>query len=387
LPERPSDHDATGTREWRALVECASPFPDSSRLAEALGKNLDWKNFLALAEEHGLFPLVTARTQALGSDAVPADVRSRLQQRERGQVIFTLSLAAELFRILDRFASLGIEVLLTKGPALAARCYGDPGSRQYADLDFVVRGRNAERVTEAMIALGYDAKVSLEAIRADKFPGEYVFSQRGTKLLAEFHTERTFRYHPRPLPLDRLFERRALVRFDGRDVPALSVEDELILICIHAAKHYWTRLLWVSDVAALITQQHVDWDRALSAVREVSAERMLRIGLQLSAKVLGVHLPERIAGFVRADSGAAHVAARVVQRLPAGESATFGLFGRAVFRIRMRGGLLKGPAYLLRLLLSPTEEDWVSGAEEKRSWLLDAATRPFRLARKYGRNE
>jgi Uncharacterised nucleotidyltransferase len=277
--------------------------------------------------------------------------------------------------------------LLTKGPALAARCYGDPGSRQYSDLDFVVRGRDAERVTEAMIALGYDAKVPLEAIRANKFPGEYVFLQRRTKLLVEFHSERTFRYHPQPLPLDKLFERQALVHFDGRDVPALSVEDELTLICIHAAKHFWTRLLWVSDVAALITRQQVDWDSALSAAREVAAERMLRIGLLLSAKVLGVRLPQQLAGFVRSDAGAERVASRIVERLPGGESVAFGLFGRAAFRIRMGGGLLSGSAYLLRLSLSPTEEDWVSGAEEKRSWLIDAATRPFRLARKYGRNE
>jgi hypothetical protein len=41
----------------------------------------------------------------------------------------------------------------------------------------------------------------------------------------------------------------------------------------------------------------------------------------------------------------------------------------------------------LRLSLSPTEEDWVAGAEEKRPGMLDAIARPFRLARKYGRSD
>jgi hypothetical protein len=54
--------------------------------------------------------------------------------------------------------------------------------------------------------------------------------------------------------------------------------------------------------------------------------------------------------------------------------------------MRMRGGIFSGPAYLLRLSFSPTEEDWVEGAENKRHWLLDALGRPFRLARKYGRD-
>jgi hypothetical protein len=54
--------------------------------------------------------------------------------------------------------------------------------------------------------------------------------------------------------------------------------------------------------------------------------------------------------------------------------------------MRMRGGLLTAPAYLLRLSLAPTEEDWQSGAEEKRYGFLAALRRPFRLANKYRRD-
>jgi len=54
----------------------------------------------------------------------------------------------------------------------------------------------------------------------------------------------------------------------------------------------------------------------------------------------------------------------------------------------MRGGWLTAPAYLLRLLLSRTEEDWKIGvdAEVKRDGFLEAVRRPLRLTRKYGRN-
>ena len=176
-------------------------------------------------------------------------------------------------------------------------------------------------------------------------------------------------------------------RFDGHDVPVLSVEDELILNCIHAAKHFWTRLMWVADIAALISRQVVDWDRALAAVREVSAERMLRVGLLLGVDVLGARVPLQIDRFLRDDAGALRASTQIARRLPLGESVDFGVFRRAAFRMKMRGGLFSGSGYLLRLSLSPTEEDWVSGSEEKRSWLLDAAGRPFRLARKYGRDE
>jgi hypothetical protein len=201
----------------------------------------------------------------------------------------------------------------------------------------------------------------------------------------ELHTERTFRYHPRPLSVKNLFERRALVRFDGHDVPALSIEDELLLICIHGAKHFWERLMWIADVAALVSRQSIDWDRAMSAAREVQAERMLRVGLLLAANVTGARLPSKVLEELLRDAPAARIAEQVARRLPVADAEPFGLFGRALFRIRMRGGFPPGIAYLLRLSLSPTEEDWVPGAEEKRPRALDAISRPFRLARKYGR--
>src|ERR1700692_1767099 len=113
---------------------------------------------------------------------------------------------------------------------------------------------------------------------------------------------------------------------------------------------------------------------------------MLRAALLLAAGVLDVRLPPEIASYARSDAPAARLAAQIAQRLPFADSAPLGLFKRAAFRVRMRGGYLNGAAYLLRLSLSPTEEDWASESEEKRPWLLDAIGRPFRLARKYGRH-
>jgi Uncharacterised nucleotidyltransferase len=371
--------------EWLAMLQCANPQATVDSLNEVFREPLDWARLLRLAEEQGVLPLVTKRLGELDEGVVPAEIRRELRDAARAQTLFTLSLTAELFRVLARFAALGIEVLLTKGPVLSARCYGDPGLRQYTDLDLVLRDADIERATETMIALGYDPKVSLKAIQARKIPGEYVFSQRGTNLLVELHTERTFRYHPRPLSVEKLFQRRARVRFDGRDVPALSTEDELILICIHGAKHFWERLMWIADVAALVSGQPVDWEAATSAVREVRAERMLRVGLLLARNVTGASLPTKVVEEIGADSRAVRIAARIARRLPVVDDEPFGLLERAAFRIRMRGGFPPGVAYLWRLSVSPTEEDWVAGAEEKRAGMLDAISRPFRLARKYGR--
>jgi len=39
----------------------------------------------------------------------------------------------------------------------------------------------------------------------------------------------------------------------------------------------------------------------------------------------------------------------------------------------------------MRLMFSPTEEDWAAGAEENQRAFREVLRRPFRLARKYGR--
>ena len=124
----------------------------------------------------------------------------------------------------------------------------------------------------------------------------------------------------------------------------------------------------------------------MAAAREVGAERILLLGLRLAMDVSEATVPKQIAAQVRADSSATRLTAQIVKRLAAADTRKMGILERAAFRVKMRGGFCDGLAYLVRLSLSPTEKDWVSGAESKRSWLRDALGRPLRLARKHGRN-
>ena len=371
--------------EWLVLLQCSAPRPDLRRLARLAQDPIRWSLLFQDAEKHGVVPLVATHIRNLDHELVPPEVPGKLRELYRAQTLFALQLTAELFRVLEHFAEASIEVLVTKGPALAVRCYGDPGMRQYGDLDLVLREADIRRATQAMLDLGYQPRIPLTAIDAKKMPGEYAFRKLGTDLLVEFHTEQTFRYHPRRLQMEKLFERRAFVTIDGRSVPALSLEDELVLICVHGAKHFWERLMWIADVAALISRQAPDWKRAVEIAREVGGERILRLGLRLASDVLGAELPAHVNAGVSSDRTVAKLTAQIKSRLISRELYKVGILQRAIFRVRMRGGLLPGAAYLLRLSLSPTEEDWLPGKEGTRPAFLDAISRPLRLAKKHGR--
>jgi hypothetical protein len=112
---------------------------------------------------------------------------------------------------------------------------------------------------------------------------------------------------------------------------------------------------------------------------------MLHTGLRLASDLLQTQLPEKVQATVETDAVAARLAEQSGKWLPAAGYAPPGLFERAAFRLRMHGGLLSAPAYLLRLSLSPTEEDWNDTGQAKGHWLPDAVRRPFRLVREYGR--
>lgn len=368
------------------LLECASPGCESRRLLGLLRRKLDWNALVPLAEEHGLLGLLVERLRGCEESRVPPEVRQKLREKRRASSLLTLSLTAELFRLLESFAALGLEALVVKGPALSVRAYGDAGMRQYEDVDLLVRHRDVARFAESMIGCGYEPTVPVNAIRAGKIPGEYVFRQPGTNCRIELHTERTLRYFPRPLPVEKFFERKVLLLFDGHVVPALCAEDELLLDCIHGAKHFWERLMWIADAAAVVSREKgIDWDLAFSTARETGAERMLCLGLLLTARTFEVKLPKEVEKVISSDPGAIRLAAEILQSLPPGECSPRTLLQRALFRMRMRGGYFAGMGYLLWLTLSPTEEDWAESAGQKEIGLLTAFRRPLRLARKYRR--
>lgn len=328
-----------------------------------------------------------AALRVVGSKCVPDGINKSLRERHRAQLVFTLGMTAELFHLLEKFRTVGAEVMVVKGPVLSARAYGDPGLRQYVDLDFLVRARDLLPATRALMASGYEGDVPMEAIEAGKVPGEYLFTKKGTRILVELHTEHTFRYFPRPLPMEDYFARRTEVAIDGHRVPALSAEDEFVLICIHGAKHFWERLMWVADVAAMASGgTRLDWTIVKESARAVGAERMVHVALQLVRELLHTESPPEISGDVEKDRATRGICTRIEKLLPYAGFSPPSLLHRARFRMSMRGGWIAGPAYLLRLSLSPTEEDWVEGDEAKRSWLWDAATRPFRLFKKYGQD-
>jgi len=340
---------------------------------------------VALAEAHGMTGQLATKLSR-HSVANGELLQNTLRPRKRAQVLATIPLIAEMFRVVDILAAGKIEAVVVKGPVLAVRAFGDPSARQYGDVDFLLRSADIARASAVLIEAGFEPHIPADAIHAQKRPGQYMFRRTGANSLIELHTERTLRYFPRPLPINHFFQRSTTVSIDGRPIPALAAEDEFVLISVHGAKHFWERLMWIADVAAIVHRNpELDWRRVRRSAVNVGAERMVRVALLLAERLLLAPVPRLMIRDVEADTACAKIVRKIESWLPYAGSEPPALVERALFRFQMRGQLLAGARYLTRLSLTPTEEDWVD-SDAPAAALRESLRRPFRLAKKYRRN-
>jgi hypothetical protein len=347
---------------------------------------VDADSFICLAEAHGVLGHFTAALSGIPGFQIPSPFLDSLRAHRRAHLLSNLAMTAELFRVLELFRQSEIECVVVKGPVLSLRAYGQPAVRQYADLDLLLRQKDIPRAAKILVDTGYDSRISAEAIRSRKIPGEYRFRAPDTEIILELHTERTLRYFPLPLPIEKYFQSKTSLSLDGRPVPALSAEHEFVLISVHGATHFWERLMWICDVAAMVhNHPQLDWNMIRRSAAEVGAERTVRVALRLAERSLGVAIPKEMKNEVQRDSSCLRLVRQIETWLPYAGFAAPSILPRAFFRFAIRGNAIAGLGYLARLSLSTTEEDWSPESTAPRLRWAEILRRPLRLAKKYRR--
>lgn len=194
-----------------------------------------------LLVDHGVAPLVYA-AQPL-PELRGAAIRAAAVEQLR---------ADDLRGVLSELASRGLDVIITKGTALAYDVYGAPELRPRGDVDLLVSREQAERTIEAFRALGYQDRptsgdehavrqVTLSRAGAHGVRHDYDlhWDVANTPLFAS-----ALRFDElETIPLPRL----------GLHARGLGVVDALLLACIHRVAHHHDneRLIWLVDIALL----------------------------------------------------------------------------------------------------------------------------------------
>jgi hypothetical protein len=120
---------------------------------------------------------------------------------------------------------------------------------------------------------------------------ERSFDGRAAKYLVELQWALLPNFYAVDLRVGELVERARQTLLSGCQAPCLSPEDSLIVLCLHAAKHLWTRLIWVCDIAESLRTQRIDDSLVATRARELGVVRMLGVSFWLAQHLLCANLP------------------------------------------------------------------------------------------------
>jgi putative nucleotidyltransferase-like protein len=376
--------------ERELVLLCACPNPDeavSARVREILRGPLDWPSVAALAHDHHVETFLHENLKRAGGGLVPAEWAGNFHESARKAAGMSVLLSSELLRICEIFEKEGVPIVPYKGPVLGQLAYGTPAERRFVDLDFFVPHKEIARARDLLASGGYEAKFEIpdrSAGQSENVPGQYAFFRPATRAQIELHTERTLRYFPVPLDFEKMSRRLIDVVLCGRRVPTFSIEDTLVMLCVHGSKHFWERLLWILDVAQLVRTQKVDWALLGGIAAKLESTRVVLLGLCLAQDFFDAPLPAQLREEIGRDRVIGELAEKVGEQFAGISTPAAGAVPRALLRIRMRDGIGQGLRHTWRLALSPTESD-----RQKVSlplWLapLYMLVRPWRLLREYG---
>jgi hypothetical protein len=357
----------TPEAEWLFLLAACSEIPRREKqdgLRQLVRQPLRWKLLFDLADRHGIQPHLgqaLVEVEHAVEDAVPPAELSSLQRRYQINLHKALFLSRELIRIVDHLSTLGLEVMPYKGLALAEIIYGDLALRQSGDIDLLIRPQHLARIRDAVRAFGYTPHRALSEAeeRAYLKSGyEYAFDGAAGPNLLEVQWAIQPRFYSIDFDMAGLFQRAVTVRVAGHAMKTPSSEDLLLVLSAHAAKHVWGRLVWLCDIARIMSLPDLNWSWVGSQAKTLGMVRILRVTMLLANRLLCAPIPAAAQASL-AEDPAAPFFVDAMQTNIASES-SYDVESMPYFRLmmRLRERSADRVRFLRRLVFTPGPGEW-----------------------------
>ncbi len=287
----------------------------AGEIASAAAQPLDWLKAIDLASGHGLSPILSCQVQQHATARVPETIRLCFIERFRAHTIRNFELTKELIEILSLLEKSGVRALAFKGPVLAQQLYGHLSLREFLDLDILVAPTHASTVIALLSAKRFEPQFILtrqQFARFQRSSSHMGLYHAAKNVLVEVHWALVSPGYSFSPAAEIAWESVQSVSIAGRSVKTFSTETQLLFSCVHQAKHNWSRLGWLMDLAALI---QMDWQQIQNRAGSFGTARMIRVSLRLVQRLFDVSLPERITGWVTDDACSIKIAERILKRL------------------------------------------------------------------------
>ena len=370
--------------EWSLLFAACSADRRRDQTQALLQSTLRWNVVLDQADRHGVEPLLY---QALSDfrELIPVEQFNSLAQKYQTNVYKSLMLSRELIRIVDELSAVGVAVMPYKGVALAEAVYGDIAMRRSGDIDLFVRAADLTRVCEALAKLGFTKQLQRSPAEERSYLKsgyELVFDGIAGPNLLEVQWAIQPRFYSVDFDIEGLFRRSIIVPVAGHPMKTPSLEDLFVLLSLHAAKHVWGRLIWLSDLARIVEISKLDWRQIGITAKSLGIQRILRVTLLLVNRVLDMPIPSSAETSIPQDEAAVQLA-KEIETYILGDRA-FDVESIAYFRLmlRLRERWQDRARFVRRLAFTSGPSEWAAIRLPEPLFPLYRIVRVTRLAAK-----
>lgn len=285
---------------------------------QAVSEPVDFLKAANLASRHGLAPCLIHQLLQHVAVTLPESVVVEFRRRLHAHTLRIMQLTGQLFQIVESLQGHGIRALAFKGPVLSQQLYGQPFGREFVDLDILVPTEAVSQVITLLGADGFEAQFGLTLGQLTRFQKnwcEMALYNRTRNIQVEIHWRLfppDYSFSP---PAETAWEATNQVFIAQRPIRTLSIENQLLFACSHQAKHNWSRLGWLMDLAVLIRQSPaMDWQQIQSRAGSFGTARMIRVSLRLVQRLFQVTLPGGIGEWIENDVCSSKLAETILNR-------------------------------------------------------------------------
>ncbi len=195
-------------------------------------------------------------------------------------------MTSELIKVLKLLEENDIEAIPFKGPILSELAYGDVISRQYVDLDILIKEKDLEKVYDLLVCNNFNSMVKKEFINNKLFlekNSDITFVNENNGINIEIHWKLFRTKFSSKLNNENFFDGKHKIKINNDDINVFNAEILLVYLCMHGSKHKWERIEWISDIDKLLSkEQNINWKVVLEIAKSSSCLKMLYLGLYIS---------------------------------------------------------------------------------------------------------
>lgn len=298
----------------------------------------DWPAFEAVVARHRVSALADSGLRRAGVSPPPPTAQALARDAARA-ARDALVMARESLRLQRAFDAADIRAIFVKGTALALLAYRDLGVKQSWDIDLLVAPDRAMAGRRLLERLGYVLRSPVlddrQFERFIPFANECIFHNPNFGTSVELHW-RLLNNERLLTGLDASASTQD-VELGGGAIRTLADAPLFAFLCAHGALHGWSRLKWLVDLSAFLSQRSQNEIEALyGEAARIGGGRTASAALLLCHDLLDLALTPDFSSRLRSDRKAValtNLAMRCIGH--AGGSADFGPYSPTGIRLTL----------------------------------------------------